>query len=192
MFWDHGILRSVWRNFSAVAPGVYRANQPSPETMVRYMRRGIRSVVNLRGSFDAPPYHLERDAAQRLGITQVDVNGLTARAAPPRGALLDALAALRAAEKPVLMHCKSGADRTSLVAAIYLLAECGAPLAEARRQFSPRFIHFRWTRTGVLDHILDQYEAAGATPGFEAWLREEYDAAAVQASFDAARGQARR
>jgi protein tyrosine phosphatase (PTP) superfamily phosphohydrolase (DUF442 family) len=190
LFFDHGILRSVWRNFAEVAPGVFRANHPSPEMLVRYMRRGIRTVVNLRGASQDPPYQLERLSAQRLGITLVDVDGLTARAAPPREALIAALDALRSAEKPVLMHCKSGADRTSLVAAIYLLAECGATLRQARRQFSPRFIHFRWTRTGVLDHILDAYEAVQSRIGFEDWLRGEYDAGAIEASFKAGRAGA--
>ena len=188
LLWDHGILRSVWRNFAEVAPGVFRANHPSPEMMVRYMRRGIKTVVNLRGVSDEPPYRLEQLSTQRLGITLVDVLGLSAVEAPSREALLAALEAVRAAEKPVLMHCKSGADRTSPIAAVYLLAECGASLPEARRQLSPRFIHFRWTQTGVLDHILDVYETVQARIGFEDWLRSEYDGAAIQASFEA--GQA--
>jgi protein tyrosine phosphatase (PTP) superfamily phosphohydrolase (DUF442 family) len=189
LFFDHGMLRSVWRNFAQIAPGVYRANHPSPEMMVRYMRRGIRTVVNLRGISDEPPYLLERMACKKLEMTLVDITGLTARQAPPRESLIAALDAMRAAQKPVLVHCKSGADRTSLICAIYLLAECGASLRVARRQFSPRFIHFKWTATGVLDHILDVYEAAQTDTGigFEDWLRSAYDPAAVQASFDARR-----
>ena len=186
---DHGIFRSVWRNFAEIAPGVFRANQPSPEMMVRYMRRGIRTVVNLRGPSGDPPYLLEQMACRRLELTMIDVPGLSARKAPSRSSLLEALSALRAAEKPVLFHCKSGADRTSLVAAVYLLAECGASLSEARKQFSPWFIHFKWTATGVLDHILDLYQAAQAQTsiGFEDWLRTAYDPDLVEQSFDAER-----
>lgn len=189
LFFDHGILRSVWRNFAEIAPGVFRANHPSPEMMVRYMRRGIRTIVNLRGTSEEPPYFLERMACARLELTLVDVMGLSARQAPPRESLLTALEALRSAEKPVLMHCKSGADRTSLISAVYLLAECGASVRQARKQFSPRFIHFKWTATGVLDHILDTFEAAQTATGigFEDWLRTDYDPAQIQHSFDAER-----
>ena len=187
LFFDHGILRSVWRNISEIAPGVFRANHPSPEMMVRHMRRGIRTIVNLRGASEDPPYLLEQMACRRLEMTLVDVQGLTARKAPPRDSLIAALQALRTADKPVLMHCKSGADRTSLISALYLLAECGASVDEARKQFSPRFIHFKWTATGVLDHILDAFEAAHQQTGIalEDWLRSQYDPEQIQTQFDA-------
>lgn len=191
LFFDHGFLRSFWRNFAEIAPGVYRANHPSPEMLIRYMRRGIRTVVNLRGTSKEPPYQLEKMSTRSLGLTLVDVMGLTAREAPARDDLIAALDAVRTAEKPVLIHCKSGADRTSLVAALYLLAVCGATLDQARKQFSPRFVHFKWTRTGVLDHILDTYEAAQSKTGigFEDWLRTAYDARTIQAEFDTRRGR---
>lgn len=186
---DHGILRSVWRNLSQIAPGVFRANQPSPEMLIRYKRKGIRSVVNLRGASDNPPYLLEKLQCGVLGLVLHNVQGLAARRAPSRKALVSALDTLRAAEKPVLFHCKSGADRTSLVAAIYLIAECGASIAQARKQFSPWFIHFKWTKSGVLDHVLDMYESAHAADGigFEEWLRTAYNKADVQSSFEASR-----
>jgi len=151
--------------------------------------RGIRSVVNLRGASDNPPYLLEKLQCGVLGLVLHNVQGLAARRAPSRKALVSALDTLRAAEKPVLFHCKSGADRTSLVAAIYLIAECGASIAQARKQFSPWFIHFKWTKSGVLDHVLDMYESAHAADGigFEEWLRTAYNKADVQSSFEASR-----
>lgn len=189
LIFDHGILRSVWRNFSQIAPDVYRANQPSPEWLVRYYRQGIKTIINLRGVSKSPHYLLEERQAKMLGLTLLSVQGLTARAAPSREDLLTLLDVMRSAEKPMLMHCKSGADRTSLAAAVYLLAQCSATLEQARKQLSPRFIHFKWTKTGVLDHILDTYAAEHSKTGigFEDWLRTAYDGAAIQASFDASR-----
>ena len=75
------------------------------------------------------------------------------------------------------------------MAAVYLLVEHGATLEQARKQLSARFIHFRWTKTGVLDHILDSYEAVEKDTGigFEDWLRSGYDGQAIQDSFDATR-----
>lgn len=189
LVFDHAILRLLWTNEAEIAPGVYRANHPSPGRLRRLSERGIRTIVNLRGASDNPHYRFERDACARLGLPLVDFEGLTARSAPPRAVLLDLLDRMRRTEKPFVMHCKSGADRSSLAAAMYLLAIEGAPLAAARAQLSPRFIHFRWTETGVLDHILDSYEAAQEQTGigFEDWLRTEYDAKTIQHEFDATR-----
>lgn len=189
LIFDHAILRLVWTNQSEIAPGVFRANHPSPSRLRSLAAHGIRMILNLRGTADAPHYRFEREACADLGLPLVDFEGLTARTAPSRDVLLDLLDVMRRAKKPFVMHCKSGADRSSLAAAIYLLAIEGASLREARAQFSARFIHFRWTRTGVLDHILDTYEDAHTRTGigFEDWLRADYDATAIQASFDAAR-----
>ena len=190
MIFDHGILRTFWTNLSEIAPGVFRANQPSPRRLGRYARRGIRTIVNLRGASSDPHYLFEAEACKSLGLELINLGNLSARAAPAAKDLLATINTLRNAPKPLLMHCKSGADRTSLAAASYLLAVEGRDLKAARAQFSPRFIHFRWTKTGVLDHILDTYEAAHKKTGisFEDWIGSSYDAAAIQAGFEKARG----
>jgi protein tyrosine/serine phosphatase len=86
----------------------------------------------------------------------------------------------------VLIHCKSGADRAGLASAIWLMVMEGRPVEEARAMLSWRYLHLRWSRTGVLDLVLDSYGArnAAAPIGFEDWVATEYDAEAVQAAFD--------
>ncbi|MEC7298315.1 MAG: hypothetical protein VXW43_06515 [Pseudomonadota bacterium] len=83
------------------------------------------------------------------------------------------------------MHCKSGADRSGLAAALWLITYEGETVAQARRMLSPRYIHFKWTKTGVLDHILDCYEArlARGQISFEDWIRSEYDHQDMQRSY---------
>lgn len=189
LFFDHGLLRTIWTNFAEISPGVFRANQPSPRQLLRYRARGINTIVNLRGASDAPHYALARQACTRLGMTLLDVDGLNARSAPQRNDMLALLHRMRDTPKPFVMHCKSGADRTSLAAAIYLLALENASLDTARKQMSARFLHLKWTKTGVLDHILDSFEAAQQVSGvsFEDWLRKDYDAITIQAEFEAKR-----
>ena len=190
LLFDHALLRLIWTNEAEIAPGVFRANHPSPGRLSTLADRGIRTILNLRGASDAPHYRFEQEACAQSGLSLVDFEGLTARSAPARDVLVALLDQMRRAEKPFVMHCKSGADRSSLAAAVYLLAIEGASVAQARRQFSPRFIHFKWTRTGVLDLILETYESAHARTGigFEDWLRNDYDPAEIQARFDAGRG----
>ena len=86
---------------------------------------------------------------------------------------------------PFLMHCKSGADRTGLVATLYLMVKEGQPVAEARKQLSFRYLHIRRTSTGILDHFFDVYEArnAQAPIAIEEWIKTEYDRDALTESF---------
>ena len=98
--------------------------------------------------------------------------------------LLKLFETFRTIERPFLMHCKSGADRAGLAAALYMLAH-GASPAEARRQLSWRFLHLRHSSTGILDHVLDIYEArlAQGPIGIEDWVRDEYDRDAATAGW---------
>ncbi len=188
LWFDHAILRKVWTNFHQVAPGVYRSNQPTHERFVKLREMGIRSVLNLRGAGGAAHYLVEEESCRELGLKLVNVT-FHARSAAPAEDILELIAAFRSIEKPFVMHCKSGADRAGFAAAIYLLVIEGKPVREARRMLAPKFIHFRWTKTGVLDHILDLYEMRAAKDPirFEDWVASEYDHAQVQAHFDSTR-----
>lgn len=59
-----------------------------------------------------------------------------------------------------------------------------APKTEARRQMAPRFIHVRWTATGILDEVPDLCEQRlGQGPiGLRVWTRTECDADEVTGS----------
>jgi protein tyrosine phosphatase (PTP) superfamily phosphohydrolase (DUF442 family) len=187
---DHAWLRILWTNFDEVAPGVYRSNQPDPARLSKLCDMGIRTIVNLRGTPRQSHYLFEAESCAALGLTMVDFQ-LHARRAAPRSELLALIETFRTAEKPLLMHCKSGADRAGLAAAIYLLAIEGRSVAEARRQLGPRYVHFRWSQTGICDHLLDAYEARLATGaiGFEDWIATEYDPAVLEADFAAKRAR---
>ncbi len=185
---DHAFLRSFWTNFYQIAPGVYRSNQPTHARFRRYAAMGIRTVINLRGEDKRAHYLFERESCERLGLTLVNTK-LNARHAVAAERILEVIEALRHAERPLMFHCKSGADRAGFVAAMYLLVFEGRPVAEARRQLGLKYLHLKSTKTGVQDYILDVYEARltrGAI-SFEDWLRQEYDPRAIQDGFTARR-----
>ena len=69
---DHAFLRLLWTNFAEVAPGVFRANQPSPERLASYHAKGIRTILNLRGRSNQSFYLFEAEACARLGMTLID------------------------------------------------------------------------------------------------------------------------
>ena len=188
---DHAVLRILWTNFWPVAPGVWRSNQPTAARFARYKAMGIRTVINLRGETTQAPYLFEKEACDALGLTLINVR-LWARTAAPRRRIVAVLDALRAAEKPMDFHCKSGADRAGFVAALYQIVFEGVPVAEARKQLGLKYVHLEFTRTGVQGYILDTYAARAAQRpiGFEDWLRTEYDHRALQQCYDARRAPA--
>lgn len=191
MLADHGVLRLVYDNTHPVACGlqdvtVWRSYQPSPGRLARFAKRGVRTIVNLRGETPSGQYYLERGACEKLGLALVDLRAYS-RGAPSKAFLAEARALFAQIEYPAVFHCKSGADRAGLVSALYLLAHAGRPIDEARRHLSLRYGHVRWGKTGVLDAFFDAYEAANAAApiGFWTWVETAYDPAAVEASFRA-------
>ncbi|MFP4326845.1 MAG: tyrosine-protein phosphatase [Paracoccaceae bacterium] len=185
---DHALLRLVWSNSFEIAPGVHRSNQPTHARFRAYRDRGIRTVINLRGKSDRAHYRFESASCAALGLELIDTR-LWARRTVSRERILEVIETMRRAERPFIFHCKSGADRAGFAAAIYLMVFEGVPVQQARRQLGLRYIHLKFTRTGVLDYLLRVYQArnARAPIPFEDWIRTEYEHRAIQQGFDSRR-----
>ncbi|MBV2358586.1 tyrosine-protein phosphatase [Thalassococcus sp. CAU 1522] len=182
---DHAFLRVFWTNFWPVAPGVWRSNQPTHRRFEKYAAMGIKTVINLRGEDKRAHYLFEKESCDALGLTLVNAK-LWAREAAPRRRIEAVIDALRAAERPMMFHCKSGADRAGFVAAMYQMIFEGVSVDEARKQLGLKYIHLDFTKTGVQDYVLDVYEArlVKGDIGFEDWIRTEYRASEIQEGWD--------
>ena len=111
------------RNFYQVDVGVYRSEQPDRTGFIELQQRGVRSVLNLRA------YHRDDTAAAGTTLTLLHVPTHTAVISYAQ--LVTAVAMMRQAEKPVLVHCMHGSDRTGAVIAAYRVAEQGWTPAQA-------------------------------------------------------------
>ncbi|MCX7375898.1 MAG: sulfur transferase domain-containing protein [Alphaproteobacteria bacterium] len=183
---DHAVLRTVWRNFAVVVPGQwYRASHPLPWRIGGWVRRiGLRTIVNLRGPRECGSDALSRAATGRLGVNHVYMP-FESRGAPHRDRILRFHEIWRTVETPVLMHCKSGADRAGLASGLVLMFG-GGTAADALGQLSLRFGHVRGAPPGILDAFFLRYqaEAEGRLP-FLDWVRDEYDEEALRRDFRA-------
>lgn len=191
MFGDHGALRLFYRNTHEIAPGkMWRSYQPSPADLARWKKRGVKTVINLRGDKPSGHYFLEEEACARLGL-HFEVFRVFSRDAPAKEVFHGAKALFERIEYPALMHCKSGADRAGLMAALYLFFHEGAPLDEALEQLSFRYGHVKHGKTGVIDHVFEKYLAHARARGlalddvtaFLEWVDNDYDPAAAKAEF---------
>ena len=176
---DVGFARHRWTNDGEIAPGVFRSNNPDEKRFKAYADQGIRTVVNLRHDVGRSPVKLAEERAGANGMTYTSFP-MHPRSAPQKDTLLGLVELFQTIEKPVLFHCKSGADRTGLVAAIWRIEQEREPLSIARSELSIKYIHRRDSETGVLDEVLDGYEPFEATLSFKDWVERHYDPAIAE------------
>ncbi len=182
---DHGFLRLKFRNLHRISDEMWRSNQPSPGQIAEHAsERGIRTILNLRGASTKGYYLLEKEACLAQGITLVDFQ-VFSRDTPTTEAIFAARDLFNTIEYPALMHCKSGADRAGLMAVLYKLLREQAPLEEAVRQLSFKYLHVKQGKTGMLDAFFDAYRRYNTlTPKpFLDWVSEDYDRIAIKKSF---------
>jgi len=150
-------------NVHAIEPSVlYRSAQLSAfELDALVTELGIRTVINLRGANPQAQWYVEEiDEASRRGVSHIDIR-MSAREAPTTSTLRQLADAMRSAPKPILIHCKDGADRTGLAAALYELIIAHRSVVVAEHQLSFRYGHFPWlgSQTVAMDKTFDDIVA---------------------------------
>ena len=184
---DHGILRLFYLNRHRIDDVAWRSAQPAPHDIRALAGMGIKTIVNLRGDRMCGSYFLERAACERHGIRLVDFQ-IRSRAAPSRKELQEARELFETVEYPMLMHCKSGADRAGLMSVLYQHLRKGVPVPEALKQLSLRYGHIRQADTGVLDAFFERYlsdTAKRPMPFFE-WVDTVYNPDELKKTFHSA------
>jgi len=186
LFVDHGILRVAYLNRHQIDEQTWRSAQPTPSQIARAGRRGIKTIVNLRGERECGSYWLETEACRRAGIDLVNFVARS-REAPRKKDIHAARELFARIKYPMMMHCKSGADRAGIMSALYLILHKDLPVTVARQQLSLRYGHIRQADTGVLDYVLDRYleDNARCAMDFLTWVDTVYDPEALSAEFRA-------
>jgi protein tyrosine/serine phosphatase len=182
---DHAYLRLGFSNAHWISEELVRTNQPWPHQLAAWKARGIRTVINLRGGFDASFHALEKDACDRHGLEMVDFT-ITSREVPSRERVLGAQRLFETIAYPALMHCKSGADRAGIMSVLYMHFRKGKTIGEAMDQLHLRYLHVRQGKTGVLDYTFERYLQQGEPAGmsFLEWVQSPmYDPAGMKADF---------
>jgi len=189
---DHGILRALYRNLYQISnsgqPKAFRSNHPSPAFIKKmYNKHGIKTILSVRRADTTGAYLLEKETCDQLGITLVN-HAMSSRQLPTAAGVLKAKQLLQSIEYPILIHCKSGADRAGMMSVFYKHFVEGEPINEALAQLSMKYGHFRWADTGKLDFFFDDFlsfSKANPAVSFEEWLTEHYDREALDKQFKA-------
>jgi len=136
------LLQQLTGNFHAVAAGeFYRSAQMDASEIAGLKERyGIRTIINLRGAGTSDWYVREHAESERLGIVHLSY-GLSAGRELTQQQVEELIALMRKAPKPILVHCRGGADRSGIAAALYLAVIAKAGEEAAEWQLSPLYGH---------------------------------------------------
>lgn len=125
-------------NLYQVTPTLYRSEQPNKSGMKELEKLGIKTVLNLRNRF--------RDKTEVKGtgliLKRIKINSWNISTAT----IIESLKIIEQAEKPILIHCLHGSDRTGIVIAAYRMMYEGWSKDAAIGEFmEPRFgYHQTW------------------------------------------------
>ncbi len=156
-------------NFHEILPGeLYRSAQLTTTQLIDYSQQyNIKTIINLRGdNSGAAWYDTELAMARQLGITHIDFS-MSASSGLTLAQAAQLITVLKQAQKPLLIHCRSGADRTGLVAALYLAALKGVDEEDAEEQISIWYGHISLP-------IIEEYAIDRSWEKMETWVKHRH------------------
>jgi protein tyrosine phosphatase (PTP) superfamily phosphohydrolase (DUF442 family) len=172
-------------NLGIVDPGkVIRTAQPTSQLPQLVKEFHLKSILNLRGGSSADLwYDAEVRTAEKNGLAFYDLP-LSATRRPGRHELLRLIDVLERCAYPLLIHCKSGADRTGLASALYRMLKLGEAPEQAEKAFSLEFGHVPLGGPEHLHEPLAEYaqwlvvnQLAHTPERFRGWVKNEYQSA---------------
>ncbi len=147
-------------NFHAITPGeAYRSAQLDGDELQHYIRKyNIKSIINLRGKRTRRSWYREElEISKQYAARHYDLS-IPADKSPSAEQLKALRHLFEKAPRPLLLHCKAGADRAGLAAALWKVVVDSEPKAQARKQLSLRFGHFPIGPTAALDDFFIKWQ----------------------------------
>jgi len=147
-------------NFYVVTPNeAYRSAQLDKKQLEYYINKyHIKSILNLRDeNYEKNWYTDEVQICKKDNVMFYNIPLLSVRA-PSQDAVKELMKVFKAAPRPVLIHCKSGADRTGLVSAMWKISVDKEPRTKALRQLSLKYFHVPVGKTSTLDQFFKGWD----------------------------------
>ncbi|MDI1243346.1 MAG: dual specificity protein phosphatase family protein [bacterium] len=140
-------------NFHKVNDVLYRGGQPKAEGIAELKRLGIATVISLRSNDQLALQERARFESAGIRFLSLPLDNWKR----PRVGEIDAILAQieTAANQPVFVHCKRGADRTGTVIAVYRMVHDGWDAKRAGDEAEE--LGIGWWQFGMRDFINDYY-----------------------------------
>ncbi len=124
--WAKPLEASGMENFYQVNNWLYRSAQPDAEGFKNIEAMGIKTVINLRES--------NKDPKAAVGTKLILLNAPITTWSFNDNDIASALQAVTQAQRPVLVHCRHGADRTGLIIALIRVLDEGWSVEDAKQE----------------------------------------------------------
>jgi protein tyrosine/serine phosphatase len=153
--WEQG-------NFHEITEGeAYRSAQLDRDKYEYYIDKyHIKSILNLRGQNSGEQWYREElKVAMDHHVMHYDIP-LSATSEPSGEDVQKLLSVFSEAPRPILIHCKAGADRSGLVGAMWKVVVDKEPKSEASKQLFILYGHFPIGGTSAMDRFFERWAAA--------------------------------
>ncbi len=146
-------------NFHTITPGeAYRSAQMDRDELEYYINKySLKSIVNLRGKNPGSDWYIEEvTVSSEHGVVHYDI-ALSASRELTAKEMQALVAIFNSAPRPILIHCKSGADRSGLVSAMWKVIVDKKSKTEAKKQLSILYGHIPIGPTSAMDHFFEKW-----------------------------------
>lgn len=137
-----------FKNLFQINDSLYRSEQPNRKGFKELEASGVKTIINFRRM---------KDDARKVKGTHLHLERIPLKAAKLKESdILEVLRLIHKAEKPVLIHCWRGSDRTGVMIAAYRVVFDNWPKEKAIEEFRyPEFgYHENWY-PNLIDLIRD-------------------------------------
>lgn len=136
-------------NAGKVSEVLFRGAQPSAQGLAELKKLGVTTIVDLRGNRGEVRW--ERQQAEALGMHFVDIPVL-GWSAPANAQVAQFLKLFEDRGQKIFVHCRLGADRTSVMVATYRIALQKWTADQAVEEMYSFGFHYHWYR-GMRSYI---------------------------------------
>ena len=175
-FFENYFLSFFRLNFHKVDENLYRSAQPLPHQLEKLIKKyNLKTVINLRGNENTNINKKEKAICDKFNVEFITLN-LKSRAIPSKEQINQIYNTLKSIKYPALIHCKSGSDRTGLVATLYLHLIKNIDLKESMKQlhFIP-YGHIKYSKAGKIDFFFKTYLKENKNINLLDWVNNYMD-----------------
>ena len=166
---EHNFLNLFWFNFHKVDEGVYRSAQLTPWRLKKVIKKyGIKTIINLRGNNKNYLYKREKEICEEMGVEYYSVSLLSR--SPERikkSELKKLVEILKSAKKPLLFHCKAGADRSGFVAVLWHILNGRDKEWAMKKELRLKYLYLPWSKAGKIKRVFELYDGGDFVEWFD-------------------------
>lgn len=144
------IHSEVLGNFHKIDDNAYRSGKLNSLNLPYYIDEyEIKTIINVHGPSSKDWYQKEKEYSKEMGVNHIDFK-MNSGKFYNHEKLTNLVDIMKNAEKPILIHCLGGADRTGLASALYEYAINEKSVDDSKKQLSWKYGHIPSLRPHVI------------------------------------------